>query len=225
MFQVKAFIFDMDGVITDTMPYHFAAWKKVFKEQGIKVNYFDIYKREGQAGLASVVEILKEKKIKFTLQEAKLLLAKKEEFFKRIVKTRFVTGARPFIRFLKKQGFLLGLVTGTSRQEMERILPGHILDLFDATVTGDEVRKSKPHPEPFLKALKLLRVKPNEAVVIENAPFGIKAAKKGGLFCLALKTSLPGRFLKEADIVLNSYPEFKKFCKFLKRNKLECKSN
>lgn len=205
MRRFSTVIFDMDGVITNTMPSHLSAWKKVFSSLGVRVSRYDIYKREGQDGLSSVKEILKERGFAFTLQEAKAILAAKERLFKKIVKVRFVRGSRAFVRTLKKKGFCLALVTGTSRQEAQRILPVSLLRLFDVTVTGDEVRQGKPHPEPFLKALRLLGVPAKESVVIENAPFGITAAKRAGIFCVALETSLPKAYLGEADCTFETF--------------------
>lgn len=209
--SVKAVIFDMDGVITDTMYYHFLAWKKVFAEKRIRVGCFDIYKREGQDGLTSIKEIFNERHLKISEEEAKILLAKKEKIFRQIVKRKFIPGSRSFIHFLNSKGFLLGLVTGTSYKEMKKILPHSLINLFGAIVTGDDVKRGKPHPEPFLKALEKLKLKPKEAIVIENAPFGIRAAKKAGIFCIALETSLPKNFLKEANRIVKSFFELKRY--------------
>jgi len=208
-FKIKAVIFDMDGVITNTMPYHFNAWLATFQSIGIKVNCYDIYKREGQDGLTSAKEILKEYRRRFSLKDAKWVLSQKENLFKRIVKIKFVKGARPFIRFLKMRKVLLGLVTGTSRQEVKKILPKNLLNIFDVSITGDEVKKGKPNPEPFLKALNSLGVSSREAIVLENSPFGITAAKRGGLYCIALETSLPKKYLKGADDIVKSYDELR----------------
>ena len=200
----------MDGVITNTMPYHFDAWLQTFSSVGITVNCYDVYCREGQDGLSTVKEIFREHHKSLTLRQAKQLLLKKENLFKRIVKKRFVTGSRPFIRYLKKKGLLLALVTGTSRHEVKKILPPKLLALFDVSVTADEIKRSKPNPEPFLTTLKKLRIHSREAFVIENAPFGIKAAKRAKLFCVALQTSLPKDYLCGADIVLKSFVELKR---------------
>ena len=210
-FNYRAIIFDMDGVITNTMPYHFDAWLQIFKTAGIKVNCYDVYKREGQDGLSSIKEIFKEHNISFSLKLAKGLLRRKETLFKKTVKIKFIKGARPFIRRLKRHKLRLGLVTGTSRQEMEKILPLAIRRLFNVVVTGDEVWKSKPHPEPFLKALKMLKLNRREVIVIENAPFGIRSAKKAGLYCIALETSLPRRYLSGADVIISSFRELAHF--------------
>ena len=213
-FKFKAVIFDMDGVITNTMPCHFQAWAATFKSIGIKVNCYDIYKREGQAGLTSVKEILREHGRKINPETAGQILAQKEKLFKRIVKIRFVKGSRGFIKLLKKRNFLLGLVTGTSRHEVLKIMPKKLLGNFDVSVTGDEVKKGKPHPEPFARALKKLNLCWPDAVVLENAPLGIEAAKNAGLFCIALETSLPRKYLKKADFVFKSYPELIKSIHF-----------
>lgn len=213
--KCKAIIFDMDGVITNTMPYHFDAWLETFASVGIKVDCYEVYCREGQDGLTTVREIFKKYGRKFNLQQARGLLARKEDLFKRIVERRFIKGSRPFLRRIKKRGFLLGLVTGTSRHEAKKILPQELFKLFAVTVTGDEIKNSKPHPEPYLKALRMLRVAPEEAVVIENAPFGICAAKRAGLFCIALQTSLPKGYLKDADAIFKSFAELKNRVQFL----------
>ncbi|HPT07928.1 MAG TPA: HAD-IA family hydrolase [Candidatus Omnitrophota bacterium] len=201
----KAIIFDMDGVITNTMPYHYKAWRQVLRSAGIQVTKLDIYGREGQDGLTSMKGIFETYHHPFHAKEARALLNAKEELFKKIVRRRFVKGALIFIRKLKKSGVLLALVTGTSRHETCKILHKDVVRFFDASVTGDEVRNGKPHPEPFLKALKILGIKAGDALVIENAPFGIEAAKRAGLFCIALETSLPREYLRKADVVVPSY--------------------
>ena len=76
---------------------------------------------------------------------------------------------------------------------------------FDITVCGTDVANGKPHPEPYQKALKGLGVNKSQAIVIENAPFGIRSAKAAGLKCFALETSLPKQFLSQADKVFFSY--------------------
>ncbi|OGX06870.1 MAG: hypothetical protein A2Z88_05510 [Omnitrophica WOR_2 bacterium GWA2_47_8] len=213
--RVRAVIFDMDGVITNTMPDHFKAWHQVLAKEGIHATHHDIYSREGQRGLQSVYEIFNEYKKPYDLKKAKALLHEKEELFKKITQTRFITGSRSILRDLHKRKFKLALVTGTSRHELHRILPDSVYNYFDVSVTGSDVKKGKPHPEPYLKALKKMGLKASQAVAIENAPFGILSAKKAGLKCLALETSLPRKYLKEADAVFASIKELRKKVKFI----------
>jgi len=197
----------MDGVITDTMPYHFSAWKTVFAACGVHVSHEDIYKREGQKGIESLKELFDDKGVEFSVEVAKGLLKDKEELFKRIFKLRFISGSRTFLKALARRGYRLALVTGTSRHEAEHLLPKEIWNRFEVTVCGCDVQNGKPHPEPYLTALKKMKLDPADAVVIENAPFGIASAKAAGIRCMALETSLPRKYLKQADKVFATYKE------------------
>ncbi len=207
--KIKAVIFDMDGVITNTMPDHFKAWKEILRREGLFVTHLDIYSREGQRGINSVQELFKVCGKDINSAKAQKILKEKEKYFKKIVKRRFVRGARTFLKRLDQSGFHLALVTGTARHEVHKILPRSLYNLFSVIITGSDVQNGKPHPEPFLKALEKLKINPSEAIVIENAPFGIRSAKRAGLRCLALQTSLPGEYLKEADFVFSSLKELK----------------
>lgn len=215
-FKVQSVIFDMDGVITNTMPDHFRAWHSVLRAEGLEVTHLDVYCREGQRGITSVRELFAEYKKPFDLKNAKRILLKKEKLFKRIVRKRFIPGARSFLHSLKRQGFRLALVTGTSRHELHHILPDRLHDLFEVTVTGNDVRHGKPAPDPYLLALKKLRIKSKEAVVIENAPFGIASAKAAGLRCIAVATSLPHEHLEKADLVFDSIRDLRRRVHFVK---------
>jgi len=212
--KTKAMIFDMDGVITNTMPDHFRAWKEVLVREGIAVTHDDIYSREGQKGIHSVREIFAKYDKKFTPEKAQELLDKKEAFFKKFVKRRFIPSSRTFLRKLQKKRIRLALVTGTSRHEMHRILPDKIYERFEVVVTGSEVTHGKPHPEPFQLALKNLALPAEDSMVIENAPFGIRSAKGAGIRCVALETSLGRSYLKEADFIFASIQEMESRLEF-----------
>ncbi len=204
VYKVQAVIFDMDGVITHTMPCHYRAWKKVLAAEGIPVRRRDVYLREGQAGAAFVHEIYRQYQRSITPERAMALLRAKEKHFQETVHPRYVSGSRTFLRDLKKTGLRLGLVTGTARHELTSLLPQEIQDFFSTIITGSDVKRGKPHPEPYLKALRALKIAPSKAVVIENAPFGIRSAKAAGIACLALETSLPAAYLRQADHVFSS---------------------
>lgn len=216
--EVKAAIFDMDGVITNTMPDHYMAWKKIFDAEGIPISRYEIYRREGQPGINTVNEIFASEKRSISRKEAASILKRKENLFKKIVKIRFINGARSFIKSLHNNNCILALVTGTARHELHKILPKSIYDLFSVVITGSDVKKGKPDPEPYLLALKKLNLKPSEAVVIENAPFGISSAKAAGLRCLAVETSLSSDSLKKADLIFDSIGALRKKMQFIPKN-------
>lgn len=200
----------MDGVITNTMPYHFDAWKEALENFGISVNYYDIYIREGQKGLQTAIELMQENGFEASAAKAKEILRLKEQIFKKIAKPRLIKGSKKLIKDLKKNNFLLALVTGTARSELKYILPQNILTLFDFSITGDEVETGKPNPEPYLRTLRKLNISPKDCLVLENAPFGIKSAKAAGIYCIAITTYLSDKYLKEADMILNSLKEVDK---------------
>ena len=214
-YKISAVIFDMDGVITNTMPDHYKAWHTALAEIGINVSKLDIYSREGQKGAQSVRELMELYGQKYSRTVADKFLKRKEEIFKQISRRRFITGSRSFIKGLAKKNFRLALVTGTSRHELHRILPDELYSLFESVITGSDVKIGKPHPEPYQKALKELKLEKHKAVVIENAPFGIASAKAAGLRCVALQTSLPAEHLKEADAVYKSFADLTANTNFL----------
>jgi beta-phosphoglucomutase len=98
-------------------------------------------------------------------------------------------------------------VSGTPLSEIKAILPQKIHRLFDLTVAGDQIKEGKPNPEPYLTAARILRINPKDCVVVENSPFGITSAKRAGMFCIALTTSLPKEYLKKADMVVDRLEE------------------
>lgn len=210
----KAIIFDMDGVITDTMPYHARAWVKIFHKNGIMASKFEVYKREGERGVDSIAKVAKDFGVVVTKKQCEQMIKEKEDLFKKIVKKRFITGARSLLKFLVAKGVKVALVTGTARNEVKKVLPQHIYQLFDVMITGDDVKKGKPHPEPYLKAIKSLKIKKTEAIVIENAPYGIESANRAGLKCLAIETSLPRKYLKKAFKIFKTHQDLKKYLNF-----------
>jgi beta-phosphoglucomutase len=203
--EVGAVLFDMDGVVTDTMPWHFKCWREIFLRKGIEVNRDDIYRREGEKGLVSIINLCREKGVEVSVEEGEHLLSEKEKIFQAEAKIQLFAGITEFIIELSNKGLIIGLVTGTSRREMEKLLPAELIEIFKAIVTGDMLEKGKPEPDPYLRAVKQTGLAKERIVVIENAPLGIQSAKAAGLFTIAIQTSLGEEYLKKADIIIKDH--------------------
>ena len=200
----------MDGVIVDSMPYHFIAWYEALRPWGVRVNCFDVYSKEGERWDKTLNSLLARAKIKPTKKVLAQIFLSRQKLFKRYFKRYIFRGAPELLVYLKKYGFVLGLVTGTPQEEIRRILPAQIKNAFDCIVAGNEVKNGKPHPEPYLKASAALGLDPAECLVVENAPFGIESAKSAGMTCIAVTTSLPKEYLKRADLVVRELGEIAK---------------
>jgi len=209
-FKPKAVLFDMDGVIVDSMPYHFIAWYEALRIYGVRISLFDVFTKEGERWDKSLKVFLRSAGLKPTKKLMQKIFLERQRIFKRHFKRYIFTGSYELIKCLKDSGYKLGLVTGTPFNDVKNILPYKIYSRFNAIVGGDSIRHGKPHPEPYLKAAKLLEVKPADCLVIENAPLGIASAKKAGMFCAAMTTSLPAEYLNRADCVVNSFEGIRK---------------
>jgi beta-phosphoglucomutase len=171
------------------------------------VSCFEIYAKEGERWDISLNDLLRRSELKPTKAMINRIFRERQKIFRRYFKCFIFQGAWEYVRCLKAKGYSLGLVSGTPLPEIKKILPKSLFSLFDVIVSGDQVKKGKPHPEPYLKAARDLKVRPNECIVIENAPFGIESAKKAGMYCIALATSLPQAYLKKADMTVNALHE------------------
>jgi beta-phosphoglucomutase len=205
--RFRAIIFDMDGVIVDSMPYHFLAWYEALKPYGIRVSCFDVYSKEGERWEKTLRELLGRSGIKVSAKLLKKIFLSRKKIFQKYFKRFIFPGAEEFLVCLKNKGYLLGLVTGTPEAEIKKILPPSIKVLFDCIIAGDKVKKGKPHPEPYLRASRALKTSVGLCAVVENAPLGIESAKRAGMFCIALTTSLPRQYLSRADALADRLDE------------------
>ncbi len=208
--RFDALLFDMDGVITDSMPYHCEAWQRIFEGLGLSVPREEILRREGEKGLATLEAVLDQQGLHLPRERLRRILEEKEEVFRSLARPRLFPGAEELVTEIHERGKRIALVTGTSRQETESNLPPRLLQTFDAVVTGDMLERGKPGPEPYLAALRLLGAEPETSLAIENAPYGIRSAKGAGLRCIAVTTSLPAPYLEEADVTVRDLAELRR---------------
>ena len=203
----RAVLFDLDGVLIDTMPLHAAAWHEALGIAGVRVPNRTIYEFEGEPGHSTVHRLLAlggfsggEAELRKVGRE--VLLHKEAVFRSKAAGVRVNGSWRSLLAGLRRRGVRLGLVTGTSRIEVARVVPTQVLRLFHVVVTGDQVRCGKPHPEPYKTACKRLNLTAGCCIVIENAPYGIRSARAAGAGrIIALASSLPAPYLVGAHEV------------------------
>jgi beta-phosphoglucomutase len=195
-----AMIFDMDGVVLDSMPVHLATWQQALAPLGITPTADDLYPLEGMP-TERTAQRLTEKLAGEACSEAEArkLAATKRRLFRELFAPTFVPGIVPLLYDLHGRGYRVGLVTGSARSVVtETLLPTGIWNLFDTIVSGDEVSCGKPDPEPYRRAAGDLGLRPTECLAVENAPLGIQSARTAGMSCVALTTTLPAGVLSDA---------------------------
>ncbi|MDR1453837.1 MAG: HAD family phosphatase [Candidatus Margulisbacteria bacterium] len=198
MSKIRALFFDMDGVIVDSMPYHFFAWHEALKKYGITVGPQDIYAHEGEKWETTLQHYLTRNNLPADLPFKRKIFNYRQKLFRKIFRRHIMPGLPELLRELKSKKYLLGLVSGTPSSDMPQLLSKPLLKLFDCVVGGELTTRSKPHPEPYLAAAQKLALPPAKCLVIENAPLGIRSAKAARMRCLAVTTSLPADYLQKA---------------------------
>ncbi|WP_294349049.1 HAD family phosphatase [uncultured Clostridium sp.] len=182
MNNIKAVIFDMDGVLFDTERVYLESWIKVFKEYGYTMTK-EMYIPLMGTGRKNVKEVFK-KTFGDNIPIEEMYVKKDELLFKAIDNNEvpLKLGAIDILCYLKEEGYKIALATSAKRDRVtKQIQANNMNNMFNAIVCGDDVVNSKPDPEIFLKAAKKLDVNPENCVVIEDSLAGIKGANKGGM--------------------------------------------
>jgi len=204
MSEAKGVIWDLDGVIVDTAPFHFEAWKKTFKEMGLPFSREEFAHIFGRRNLDVIAGLVGKPP---STEEMERISARKEVLFREALrgKVRPLPGALFWLEELKRRGYRQALATSAPRENMEMIVGSlGIEGFFDEIVLGDEVCVGKPDPQIFLLAAKRVQLSPAHCIVMEDAVAGVEAAKRAGMRCIALTTSHSRRALAEADMVVDS---------------------
>ncbi len=198
--KYKAVIFDFDGVIGRTMEDNYRAWCRAFSCYDVLLDKEEYFLLEGM-NAEGVARIILERNGVDTVIPASVA-SLKEKFYSEDHSFSFYTGARELVESL--QGcFSLGLVSGASSRRLRETVPNDFLERFDIVITGDTVRNPKPDPEPYLMASDALSIASEECLAVENAPFGIESAKKSGMDCVAICSTLDRKHLQLADFILD----------------------
>ncbi len=201
--MLKAIIFDVDGVLIDSMRFHVDSWDLVFKEVEINITSEDIYLIEGNNDKGIIRTIFQKAGKELKPGQIEYLSKKKNEVFK-FDQVEPFKGTLDCLKDLKSH-FKLAAVSGSSRSIVEKAINKFFPGCFDVIITGDEVEHGKPDPEPYNKALDKLNLTKNECIVVENAPIGIESANSAGIYCVAVASTLKPEYLQHANLILKDH--------------------
>ena len=178
---IKGLIFDLDGTLADTMPYHFIGWKTACNKFGAEIDTAFLRKHTGSPGWIIADEIIKKCKLNGSVTIDQIMSEKLTEFYKQ---QHLVKAILPVVDIVKKYHGVLPMAVGTGghREAVERTLK--VTDLrkyFNIIVTANDVENFKPHPETFLRCAEMMNVEPEYIEVFEDAELGIEAAIAAGM--------------------------------------------
>jgi len=202
-----AALWDLDGVIVDTSSYHFQSWQAAFQPEGIVFTRDHFKFAFGMANIDIIPKVFGKK---VPMEKIKSVGDYKEATFRDLIRGNIhaLPGARELITALHRESVPLAIVSSTPRENIELILGTLALKpYFRAIVSGDDITAGKPDPQGYLMGAAKLGAAPRDCVVIEDAVVGIKAAKAGGMKCIAVTTTHPAAALKEADLIVKSLAE------------------
>ena len=215
--KIKAVIFDLDGVITDTSEYHYRAWKRLADEEGIPFNRDDNDKLRGVSRSECLKILLNGKQI--SAKQFQKMMDRKNEYYvellRQMTSENILPGAKELVLGLKKRGIKTAIASVS--KNTRTVLQGTgIENLFNIIVDGYSVKNTKPAPDLFLFAAKELGVKPEDCAVVEDAEAGIDAALAGNMLSIGIGPEervgkARYRFEKIGDITLTKLLEIINF--------------
>lgn len=201
----QAVLFDMDGVVLDSMAQHAGLWQELFAQRGFEVPKSYILENEGSLGPEALLNFLASQGQgpKAGLDEMQALLDQQAALYiqRHASRVRPFPLAGPLLGALAQRQVPTALVTSSRREVVTSCLDESLRGRFQALITASDVRMHKPHPEPYLTAARTLGVDPKSCLVIENAPAGIDSALAAGATCYAVCSTLEPVHLQKAHQV------------------------
>ena len=214
-FSPKAVLFDMDGVLYDSMPHHAIAWQESMKRFGIDMTEADAYATEGARGIDTIRQIATRQGKEVSLEEAQRMYDEKSRIFHEMPDAPIFDGVFDMMEKIKRAGMTVNVVTGSGQRPLiQRLLNdfGRYLDENHIT-TAYDVKRGKPYPDPYLMGLqKAGNLKPFEGIVVENAPLGVRSGVSAGIFTVAINSGpLPDKVLLDegADVLYDKMTQFR----------------
>ena len=205
----RAFIFDMDGTIVDNMAFHTRSWVTFFERRGHAIDPDEFFRATaGRQGREIIRTYVGEH---LTDEETRSLNEEKESVYRELYQPhlRTVDGFDGLVEEARKHGVALAVATSAPTANIEFTLDG--LDLrrhFDVIVGAADVARGKPEPDGFLLAARRCGADPADCIVFEDAPLGVEAARRAGMRCVVLTTTLPAEAFAQFDNVIHIATDF-----------------
>jgi beta-phosphoglucomutase len=190
-FQLKGIFFDMDGVLYNSMPYHAKSWIQTFGEFKLVLPEFEPYMNEGSTALFTVQQMFKKYLHReATSDECEHIRKRKHEVMAGMPPSDIFPAMPGLLKVIHQQNIDCWVVTGSAQESLINRLVEEFGGILrrEKMITAHDVTQGKPHPEPYLKAMQSSGYEKHQALVIENAPLGVRSAKAAGLFTIAVNT-------------------------------------
>ncbi|MEY4479454.1 MAG: beta-phosphoglucomutase [Bacillota bacterium] len=207
MAQLKACLFDLDGVIVDTAKYHYLAWKRLADELGFVFTEHDNERLKGVSRVRSLEILLEIGGISRSEEEKAMMATRKNEWYVDYIKSmdesEILPGVTEFLASLKANGIKIAL--GSASKNAGMILTNiGMMDTFDAIIDGNKTSEAKPDPEVFLLGAEALGVAAEECVVFEDAEAGVEAAIRAHMHVIGIGSP---EQLAAADFTIKQFTE------------------
>lgn len=218
--DVQLAMFDMDGVLFDSMKNHAKSWHETMAHFGLTLPVEEAYLHEGRTGAGTInIVSLRERGHEATQQEINDIYAYKSQMFNALPTAEPMRGAYKLLQQVKADGITPMVVTGSGQKTLLERLTKNFPGIFSPSlmVTAFDVKHGKPDPEPYLMGLQKMfgnaaGLSKHRAIVVENAPLGIEAAVAAGVFTIAVNTGpLPDQVLLDAGADL-LFPSMQALC-------------
>ena len=208
--MIKGVIFDMDGTIVDSLPYHYRAWETFFEENKVE-NFSEKlkdYKGGGTLDLMTAVY-----GDKYSRKELKIMTDDKEIIFRKIYKNNVlpIKGFMEIFELIKSKKILVGLASNAIRKNVKMILSElKIYEKFDSIICGDEVEKGKPNPEMFNETVNRFKLKKEECLIFEDSIEGVTAAVNSDVDVIGITSSSLDKTLRDkgCKLTIENYIDF-----------------
>ena len=202
-----AVLWDWDGVLLDSGYNFYHAYERVLRDEGIVTSPREIYLREGEPTPRLLRAIFDLHHVAIDDARIRELVVRRREYDAGLAERKLFPSVPRLLHRLRGAGYRVGMVTGSSRKSLERVLIEAQARWFDVIIAADDVLHGKPDPEPFLTAARALKIECENCIVIENAPFGIEGARAAGCAVAAICTTLPPEDLVQANWIVKDHEE------------------